>query len=322
MLIAYDLGDVSVEAEVLKQHQPKIVKVSESSLASGADRHVSESDALMITTQLVDRALLSRMPRCRIVSRVGTGVDAVDIDTATELGIWVTSVPDYAVAEVSTHTISLLLAHARHLFGGVALGRKGAWSSSSLPRIERLQEQTLGLLGFGRIAQAVAVKAKGLGMHVIAHDPLVSPDVFGKLGVDSVSWLELLKSSDYLSLHVPLTNKTKNVFDEQAMRRMKPTAVVINTARGGLVDEEALMEALTENRLAGAALDVFAVEPPPPDHPLLRDPRVLVTPHMSWYSEASKIDVRARAAEEVARVLEGSTPRCPVNRPLVIRQPS
>ena len=318
VLIAYDeFGDPDVETEVLARHQAEIVRLSD--LASATARSLGEADALMVTTQVVDRQVLSQLSRCRIVSRVGTGLDAIDLEAAAGLGIWVTNVPDYAVEEVSTHAIALLLAHARQLVGSLEVGRGGRWGSSSLPRIQRLQGQTLGLLGLGRIAQAVAIKAHGLGMQVLAHDPLVNSAVFGRLGVSSAGWTELLQKADYLSLHVPLTSETRRVLDRQALELMKPTAIVINTARGGLIDEVALLEALGEGRLAGAALDVLDQEPPPPDHPLLRHPHALVTPHMAWYSEASRRDVRARAAGEVVRVFDGETPHCPANRPAVVR---
>ncbi len=182
-----------------------------------------------------------------------------------------------------------------------------------VPR-RRLRGQTLGLLGFGRIGQAVAAKARGLGVELIVHDPFLNAQAIADAGARPVDRETLLRESDYLSLHAPLSEANRRFLDAAAFALMKPTAFVINTARGGLIDEEALLHAVQSGQIAGAALDVLTVEPPAPDHPLLHEPRVLITPHTGWYSEDANHDVRVRAAEEVVRVLSGDRPRCPVNQ--------
>jgi len=191
--------------------------------------------------------------------------------------------------------------------------RNGEWTHRLVAPLRRLRGQTLGLLGFGRIGQAVATKASGLGLEIMAHDPYLDAQVIVAGDARAVDRETLLRESDYLSLHVPLNDTTQRFLDAQALALMKPTAFVINTARGGLVDEEALLHAVRSGQIAGAALDVLTVEPPPPDHPLLHEPRIMITPHSGWYSEDANHDVRVRASEEVVRVLRGERPRCPVN---------
>jgi D-3-phosphoglycerate dehydrogenase len=274
---------------------------------------IRSADALIVTTHRVSAELIASMERCKIISRSGTGLDAIDIPAATAHGIWVAYVPDYSVDEVSSHAIGLLLAHARGIPWLVEATRNGKWTHQVVAPRKRLRGQTLGLLGFGRIGQAVAAKARGLGLEIIVHDPYLEPQVIADGGARPVNRETLLRESDYLSLHVPLTDANARFINAEALALMKPTAFVINTARGGLIDEEALLHAVQSGQIAGAGLDVLAVEPPPADHPLLHDPRVIVTPHTGWYSEDASHDVRVRAAEEVVRVLRGDRPRCPVN---------
>jgi D-3-phosphoglycerate dehydrogenase len=262
----------------------------------------------------VPASLLNTLPRCRIVSRVGTGLDAIDIPAATARGIWVTNVPDYAVDEVSTHAITLLLALARRLPRLLASTQQGVWDSTLARPFPRFKGQTLGVLGFGRIGSATAAKARGLGLNVIAHDPYVSPQTIEALGVQPVAADRLWRESDFLSLHTPLTDETRQIITAQVLAQMKPSALLINTARGALIDEAALQAAVRSGHIAGAALDVLSIEPPPPDHPLLHDERILITPHYAWYSEDSSRQVRVSAAEEIVRVLRGEKPRCPANQ--------
>ena len=271
------------------------------------------ADALIVTTHRVSTELIASMERCKIISRAGTGLDAIDIRAATKYGIWVAYVPDYSVDEVSSHAIALLLAHARGIPWLVEATRNGKWTHQVVAPRKRLHGQTLGLLGFGRIGQAVAAKARGLGLEIIVHDPYLAPQVIVDGGARPVDRETLLRESDYLSLHVPLTDANWRFLDAQALALMKPTAFVINTARGGLIDEEALLNAVQAGQIAGAGLDVLTVEPPPADHPLLHEPRIIITPHSGWYSEDASHDVRVRAVEEVVRVLGGEQPRCPVN---------
>jgi D-3-phosphoglycerate dehydrogenase / 2-oxoglutarate reductase len=304
--------DSQVERELLKAIDANLVYV-DSLDTPEAYATIGAADALMVTTHRVPADLIAAMERCRVISRAGTGLDAIDIPAATARGIWVAYVPDYSVDEVSSHAIALLLAHARGIPRLIEAARAGNWSNQSVVPLRRLRGQTLGLFGFGRIGQMVGAKAKGLGMEVQAHDRFMSPDQIAAAGACPVDWETLLCTSDYLSLHAPLTADTQKVINAQSLALMKPSAVLINTARGGLIDEQALDAALQAGGLTAAALDVLTVEPPAPDHPLLHNPRAMVTPHSAWYSEDANHDVRVRASEEVVRVLRGERPRCPAN---------
>src|SRR5579859_5245187 len=277
---------------------------------------LDEVEALMVTVQEVTGAVLAAMPACKIVARVGTGLDSIDLDEAARRGVQVTYVADYSVDEVSTHAIALLLASARRIPQYLDLVRAGQWNSVGAGPIRRLSEQTLGVAGFGRIGQAVAGKGRGLGLRVLVCDPYRSGEDIRAAGCEPASWDTLLAESDFLSLHVPLTPDSGRLIDAAALRAMKPSAVLINTARGGLVDEAALAAAIEAGEIAGAALDVLATEPPAADSPLLGDPRVLITPHGAWYSVEAQRDVVVRACEDVQRVLSGQPPRSPANKPV------
>lgn len=306
-------ADSLIERELLQAVDATLIHLA-SLDAPEAHAQLQAADALMVTTHSVPARLIATLERCRIISRSGTGLDAIDIPAATAQGIWVAYVPDYSVDEVSSHAVGLLLAHARSIPWQVESTRAGAWTHLAAGTRRRLRGQTLGVVGFGRIGQAVATKARALGLEIIAHDPFLEDQTIAAAGARPVDRETLLRESDYLSLHVPLTEANRRFIDAQALALMKPTAIVINTARGGLVDEEALLSAVQSGQIGGAALDVLSVEPPPPDHPLLHDPRILITPHAGWYSEDAARDVRVRAAEEVVRVLRGERPRCPANQ--------
>lgn len=276
------------------------------------------ADAIMVTIEPVTAEIINMLENCRIIARVGTGLDAINIPAATDRGIWVTNVADYAVDEVSTHAIALLLYHARRLQPMLASVNADRWyDAEAIEPARRLRGQILGLIGYGRIGQAVAAKAKGLGLRVIVHDPYLNQDDVLDHGVDLVDMDSLLSAADYISLHTPLSDATYHVIDADAIAKMKPEGYIINTARGGLVDAPALLDAVRAGAIAGAALDVLETEPPPPDDELLRDDRIVVTPHGAWYSEESKHDVRRKAIEDVVLVLQGEAPRSPVNRPTV-----
>jgi len=271
-----------------------------------------DADALLVTYAKVTDEMIGQMTRCRIIARFGIGVDNVDIAAATKAGIVVTRVPDYCIDEVSDHTMALLLALARKIPFANSRAHAGRWEMPAVVPIHRLRGSVLGLVGFGRIPQLVAPKAKSFGLRVISYDPFVSAETMRRAGVEKVDFSELVRVSDHISIHTPLVPETNHLFNADVFRRMKPTAHLINTARGSVVDEEALAEALDEGRLAGAALDVLSQEPPS-SSPLFGRDNVILTPHMSFYSAESLIDLQSRAAEEVVRVLTGEAPRNPLN---------
>ena len=313
--IAYgNPDDLQLERDILDAIDANLVFIN-GLTAPESQAVISSADALMVTTHLVPADMIASMERCRVISRAGTGLDAIDLAAAAARGMWVAYVPDYSVDEVSSHAIALLLTYARGIPQLTAAARSGEWSNRAAVPLRRLRGQTLGVFGFGRIGQMAAAKAAGLGMDIQAHDRFMSDEQVAAAGARPVDWETLLRTSDYISLHAPLTSETQKVINAEALAQLKPSAVLINTARGGLIDEEALDAALTAGQLRGAALDVLTVEPPPADHVLLKNPRALITPHTGWYSEDANLDVRVRAAEEVVRVIRGERPRCPANEP-------
>jgi D-3-phosphoglycerate dehydrogenase len=288
------------------------VNVLEDSSANSIAEATTNADAVLVTYAQITGDIIRRMNRCRIIARYGIGVDNVDVEAATEKGIVITNVPDYCIEEVSDHAVALLLALARKLIPSNARVRNGKWEMSSVVPIRRLRGSALGLIGFGRIAQQVASKSQAFGMRVMAYDPYISAEVLNRAGVQGMGFEALLASADYISIHVPLGATTHHLFGAAAFRQMKDTAYIINTARGGIIDEPALIKALDAHEIAGAALDVLEIEPPSKSHLLGRND-VILTPHTSFYSEESLLELQTKAAEEVTRVLQGKPPRNPVN---------
>jgi D-3-phosphoglycerate dehydrogenase len=271
-----------------------------------------DADALLVTYAKVTAEMIGEMSRCRIIARFGIGVDNVDIAAATNAGIVVTRVPDYCVDEVSDHAMALLLALARKITLSNARAHAGRWEMPAVVPIYRLRGSTLGLVGFGRIPQLVAPKAKAFGLKVASCDPFVFQETMHEAGVEKVEFDELVRGSDHISIHTPLMPETHHLFNADVFRKMKPTAYLINTARGSIVDEQALADALDRRELAGAALDVLSQEPPT-NSPLFGRENVILTPHTSFYSADSLMELQRKAAEEVVRVLGGEVPRYPVN---------
>lgn len=274
-----------------------------------------EADAVINQYAPIDEAALAGLERCRIVVRYGVGVDTVDVEAATRRGIWVANVPDYGTEEVSDHALGLLLGLLRGTARLDRAVRRGEWDYSVVRPLRRISALTVGVVGCGRIGRAFARKVRCLGMSVLAHDPAGVPDELVRGGVRPVGFEDLLENSDAISLHLPLTPKTRYLIGAEELGRMKEGAYLLNTARGGLVDAAALLRALEEGRLAGAGLDVLEVEPPEKGDALVAHERVIVTPHAAWYSEESYETLKTEAAREVVRVLTGGRPRSPVNEP-------
>jgi D-3-phosphoglycerate dehydrogenase len=272
-----------------------------------------DADGMLVTYAQITGDMIRQLNRCRVIARFGIGVDNVDIEAATQANIVVTKVPDYCIDEVSDHSLGLLLALARKIPFSNQMTHAGEWKMPAVAPLYRLKGCVLGLVGFGRIPRLLAPKAQALGLKVIAYDPYVSEEAMASQAVRKVDLDELLETSDLISVHAPLTPDTHHMFNREAFQRMKPSAFLVNTARGPLVDEQALVEALEEGQIAGAALDVLEQEPPPVDSALLGRSDVILTPHTGFYSIESLEDLQTKAAQEVVRVLRGEKPRSPVN---------
>ncbi|HEY8445676.1 MAG TPA: C-terminal binding protein [Thermomicrobiales bacterium] len=316
----YAWPDLTIEERVLAEIGARLV-VAGAGTAEEIVQHAPEADAILTCWKRVPEAALDAAPRCRIVSRYGIGLDNIPVAHATELGMLVTNVPDFCLDEVADHALALLLACARGIVRFSRETSSGVWNPSAGRALPRLRGQTLGLIGYGAIARNLAPKAAALGLHIVAYTPRISPDDVSPYGRGTRDLDEVLQAADYLSIHAPLTEETRGLIGERALRLMKPTAYLINTSRGAIVDEAALVQALREGWIAGAALDVLPTEPPDPANPLLALENAIVTPHVAFASAAAVEDLRARAAEHVVQVLRGEVPSNLVN-PAVLEQPN
>jgi len=276
-------------------------------------------DAILTNWKQVTPAVLDAAPKCRIVTRYGVGVDNIAVAHATELGIPVANVPDYCFEEVSDHAMALLLACARRVVTFANATRHGQWDVKQGRPIRRVRGQTLGLIGFGRNGRALAGKALGFGLKMIVYDPWVTAEAVAPFGTPTNDLDALLRESDYVSVHVPLTPDTRNLINARTLRLMKPGAYLINTSRGPIIDEAALAQALSEKWIAGAGLDVLAQEPGDPANPLFALENAIITPHASFYSEESIEELQQKACERVVAALRGETPPNVVN-PAVLAQ--
>jgi D-3-phosphoglycerate dehydrogenase len=271
-----------------------------------------DADAILVTYARLAGELLRQLTRCKAIGRFGLGVDNIDLAAAAARGITVTYVPDYCMHEVSDHAMALLLALVRKIPLSNALVQAGRWEMPAVVPIHRLAGRVLGLVGFGNIPRALAPKAKAFGLRVVTHDPYVSVEALAAAGVEGMSFEGLLAISDFVSIHAPLTPATRGLFNAETLRRMKKGALLINTARGPLLDEDALVAALDEGHLGGAALDVVAVEPLPKDSRLIGRDNVVLTPHTAFYSVEALAELQSKCAADVARVLSGEKPVYPV----------
>jgi D-3-phosphoglycerate dehydrogenase len=288
------------------------LRVASSTSADDILAVARDADAILVTYAKLPGELLRQLRRCKAIGRFGLGVDNIDIAAAAELGITVTYVPDYCMQEVSDHAMALLLALARKVPQSNALVQAGRWDMPAVVPIHRLAGRVLGLVGFGNIPRALAPKAKAFGLRVVVHDPYASQHALAAAGVEGMSFDRLLEISDFVSIHAPLLPATRGLFNAEVFRKMKQGACLINTARGPLVDEDALLAALDSGRLAGAALDVVAVEPLPKQSRLIGRDNVVLTPHTGFYSVEALNELQTKCAADVARVLSGEKPVYPV----------
>ncbi len=302
-------SDADIERAILEPAGCELIEAP-----AGDEQTLSELatdvDAIATCWADVTASVIGAATKCRHIARMGIGLDNIDISAATARRIVVTNVPDYCVSEVADHAFGLLLACARNIAFFHLRSKGGEYDLKVAPSMKRLSSQTLGLVGFGRIAQDLRTKAVALGLTVIAHSKSGNDN---GTGCEMVSFDELLERSDFVSLHVPLTAETVQLMDVMALSRMKPDACLINTSRGGLVDEKALWMALRMERIRMAALDVFDPEPPDLTQPLFRDERVIVTPHAAFVSEQSLRELRARVAQQLVDRLQGRRPEHIVN---------
>jgi len=273
-----------------------------------------EASAVVVIGRKVGPEVIRGLEKCEIILALSVGYDCIDVAAATERGIPVCHLPAYCTDDVASHAMALLLTLTRKIPLFVSQLRKGRWDYNIGKPLYNYRGKILGIVGLGRIGRAVVPKAKGFGMEVSAYDPYLDDDIFDRLGVQRRYELDdLLRESDFITIHAPLTGETLRMIDARAIGLLKPHAVLVNTARGEILDEAALCEALREKRIGGAGLDVVDNEPFTPDNPLYSLDNAVVTPHVAWYSEESFRNSMAQSMDEVVGVLNGHRPRSIVN---------
>lgn len=301
-----------VDVELVKKIDP--IPLTEEQIISA----VGDANAAIAgtTVQPFSRKVFQKLDNFRFIMSIGIGYDNLDVAAATEFGVLAANIPDYCLEEVTDHVMGLILACTRRIVQVNEIVKRGGWKSQAephiqneiWPRLSRLRGQTLGLVGLGRIPRALVPKAKGFGLRIIAFDPYIASDIFGELEVEHVDLDKLLVQSDIVSLHVPLISDTRQFIGLEQLRKMKPTACLINTARGALIDHEALYIALGQGYIAAAALDVTEPEPLPVDSPLLQLDNVIITAHCAGISPVSFAEMLRRPGEEIIRVVRGEWP--------------
>lgn len=289
------------------------IRMSKSGSADDILAVAKDADAILVTYAKITRDIIGQLTKCKAIGRFGLGVDNIDLVAAKEKGILVNYVPDYCIREVSDHAMAMLLALIRKIPFSNKLVQSGRWEMPAVVPIRRLEGTTLGLLGFGHIPRLVAPKAQAFGMKVIAYDPYIKPEQFKALNVEGVDLDTLLKNSDYISVHAPLLPTTRGMLNAAAFSKMKKGVLIVNTARGPLIDEAALVAALDSGQVGGAGLDVVAAEPLAKDSPLLGRDNVILSPHTGFYSIEALNELQTKCAADVARVLSGEKAVYPIS---------
>jgi D-3-phosphoglycerate dehydrogenase / 2-oxoglutarate reductase len=315
----YDWDSLDIEREVLAAVDADLL-AHQCKTEAEVIAAVADADAIIPQYAHITERVIDAMPHCKIIARSGIGVDIVNVEAASERGIWVTNVPNYCVEEVADHALLLLLAAARKLAVYAQGVKQGIWGWQLGKPVPRLHGKNLGIVGLGRIGRAIQTRAQGFGLKVLAFDPYLSPDRIRESNARPVALSELLSESDFIIVQAPLSPETRHLFDERALKQMKQTAILVNTARGPIVDDTALYRALCEGWIAGAAADDIEEEPAKvrdwqPASPLLSLPNFILTPHMAWYSEEACVETKTISAQEIVRVLRGEKPLYAVNEP-------
>ncbi|MDR0726108.1 MAG: C-terminal binding protein [Prevotellaceae bacterium] len=319
VILDSNLGEIDLERGIAEQYGFEIDKPKQCKTEDEVIAVVKDADGIVVQYAPVTRKVLEAAPNLKVVSEYGVGVDSIDIAACTEKGIAVCNVPDYSYQEVADQAIALTLALDRGIVVLDKQVRSGNYGLTAVKPLHRIAGKVFGVVGLGRIARAAALKARGIGYKVIGTDIAFAPGYKTEEEIMAVTFDELIAQSDVVSVHVPLMEATRHLINADVLSKMKPDAILINTARGGVVDTEALIEALKNRTIRGAGLDVFETEPLPKNHPLTTLDNVILTPHAGYYSEESLYELKTRPVQNAADVLAGKKPRNILN-PSVLKQ--
>ena len=318
VLTEHGYASTRYEREVIEAAGGEFIDAGAKPL-SEALRLAEDAEAVMCRRAEITAERIKQFRRCKTIVRYGIGTDNIDLQAATAAGIVVGHVPDYCIDEVSVHAIGLWLACVRRIVYTHQKVTAGQWDVHRTDPIWRVAGRTFGLVGLGKIGRAVAGKLQGWGLRLLATDPYVEPEVARALNTELVSLEDLLRQSDYVSLHTPLLPETRGLINAQSLSWIKRGAMLVNTARGPLVDGQALLNALESGQVGQAGLDVFEEEPLPAGSPLLGHPRVVISDHAAWYSEESQVDLQRKAAQVAVAVCRGQLPGSLANPEVLVR---
>jgi len=305
--------DINQEKEIIKNFGAKLA-VYACKTEEDVIKCTTEADIIICQFAPITKKVIDNLKECKAIIRYAVGVDNIDVDAATKKGIHVCNVPDYGTEEVALHTVSLILSLIRKLPIQQKASRQGKWTYKETKPIHRLRGQTLGLVGFGRIPRYVAKLMKEFEVQILIHDPFIDNNEIKMLGYNSGSLTELFEKSNIISIHVPLSKQTHHLIDKNLFNITQKNPYIVNTSRGGIINEKDLLEAFLENKISGIALDVSETEPMGIDNPLLKYDQIIVTPHSAWYSEESIEALQRSVAEEAIRILSGDAPKNSVNK--------
>ena len=308
----YVWPNLDIESKILNDNDIEVVDCNNKS-DNELKKELEDADALLFCFREISSDLLESATKCKVASRYGIGVDNIDINKCTELGIVVTNIPDYCLEEVSDHAIAMILSLNRRINDHSNMVKNGGWNDLDLNiPVQRLSESTLGIVGFGRIGRTIASRVSALGIRSIAYDPLLET---GKKvdNVEIVSFENLLRNSDFVTIHVPLNEHTHHLFSEKEFNQMKNNSIIVNCARGGLIEEKAASEAISRGQIGGIGLDVIEDTSKTPTSPLFNNQNVIITPHTAFFSKASGEELQKRTAEEIVRVINNKKPENFIN---------
>lgn len=305
--------DFEIEKEIFEDKDIDLI-ITSSKTTEDLISHCKDADAILCTSAPFTKEVIDNIPNCKIISKYTVGVDNVNIEACTDAKIWVSNVPDYGDEEVSDHAIALWLACARKIARRDAQVRNGMWNVAQADPIYRIQGKTFGILGFGAIARSMAKKLQSFRLgKILAYDPYVSADVMALHNVIKAEWKDIISQSDYISVNIPLTDNTRGMIGANEFNMMKNTAILINTGRGAVIDEKALIDALQNHKINSAGLDVFEHEPLTEESPFLKLENTVLTDHSAWYSEESIVEMKTKACRNILEVFEGKQPIYPLN---------
>ncbi len=302
-----------IEKEIFEKNNVDLI-ITSSKSPQDLIEHCKGADAVLCTSAPFTKEVIDSLHGCKIISKYTVGIDNINIPACTDANIWVSNVPDYGDEEVSDHALALWLACARKIARRDYQVRNGMWNIASADPIYRIQGKTFGILGFGSISRCLAKKLQSFRLgKILAYDPYVSADVMALHNVEKADWDEIMSQSDYISVHIPLADSTRGIIGANEFNMMKNTAIIINTGRGPVINEHALIDALQNHKINTAGLDVFEVEPLPESSPLLKLENTVLSDHSAWYSEESIVEMKTKACQNIIDVFNGNQPTYPVN---------